>query len=265
MGRTVHVAIVSHGNAMEVAALLGDLERIASPVDLSVLLVLNHAEELPFSADDFSFPMQIHGNGHPQGFAANNNLAFRLCKPGDDDLFCIINPDVRLPAEIFEPLLGCLAPDVALVAPLATDSRGKTGDNARALPRPATIVRKALGRSDGLDPTDGHARPVDWVAGLFMLFSARAFAAVGGFDERYFLYYEDVDICCRLRLSGWRVLWSPTVRVQHDARRSSHRRLPFLLRHIRSMTRFFLSSTYRRSLHLPAGGSVGHEGSAPGA
>jgi len=262
MRKRIHVAVVSHGNATEVAALLGDLERSAPLVDLSVLLVLNREEALPFCETDFTFLLQVHRNERPQGFAANNNLAFRLCRPADDDLFCIINPDVRLAEEVFGPLLGCLErePRAALIAPLARNSQGETEDNARALPRPATIVCKALGQPDKLNPTDGHVRPVDWVAGLFMLFSARAFAAVGGFDERYFLYYEDVDICCRLRLAGWRVLWSPAVSVQHDARRTSHRRLSYLLHHIRSMMRFFLSTTYRRSLRLRAGGTDGHNG-----
>lgn len=147
MRKRIHVAVVSHGNAIEVAALLADLERSAPLVDLSVLLVLNREEALPFCETDFTFLLHVHRNEQPQGFAANNNLAFRLCRPADDDLFCVINPDVRLAEEVFGPLLGCLErePRAALVAPLARNSRGENEDNARTLPRPATIVRKALG------------------------------------------------------------------------------------------------------------------------
>jgi len=253
VGRRIHVAIVSHGNASEVAELLGDLERSAAHVALSVLLVVNLEEALPFEAHRFAFPLRIHRNQRPQGFAANNNLAFRLTAPAEEDFFCIINPDVRVHHEVFGPLLACLdrEPAAALVAPLARNRYGVIEDNARALPRPATILRKALGKPDRPVVPHDTAQPVDWVAGLFMLFTARAYASMGGFDERYFLYYEDVELCGRLRLAGWQVLWSPAATVQHDARRSSHRQISYLTHHLRAMVRFFLSDTYRRSLRLP--------------
>ena len=253
MGRRIHVAIVSHGNANEVALLLGDLERHAANAEISVLLVVNQEEPLSFETHRFVFPLRIHRNQYPRGFGANNNLAFRLAAPSADEFFCIINPDVRIHHEVFEPLLACLEqePAAALVAPLAKNRLGATEDNARALPRPATILRKALGKPDRSVIPDDKAQPVDWVAGLFMLFTARGYAAVGGFDERYFLYYEDVELYSRLRLAGWQVLWSPAASVQHDARRASHRRISYLMHHLRGMARFFLSDTYRRSVHLP--------------
>jgi hypothetical protein len=79
---------------------------------------------------------------------------------------------------------------------------------------------------------------------MFMLFPARVYAAVGGFDERYFLYYEDVDLCCRLRLAGHEVFLAPEAVAVHDGRRDSHRRPGYFLRHLQSMARFFLSPSY---------------------
>ena len=246
MGRRIHVAIVSHGNASEVALLLGDLERHAANAEISVLLVVNQEEPLSFETHRFAFPLRIHRNQHPRGFGANNNLAFRLAAPSADEFFCIINPDVRIHHEVFEPLLACLEqePAAALVAPLAKNRLGATEDNARALPRPATILRKALGKPDRSVIPDDKAQPVDWVAGLFMLFTARGYAAVGGFDERYFLYYEDVDLCARLWSAGMRVMQLRQVSVIHVARRSSHRSLRYLAIHLVSMSRYFLSGSF---------------------
>ena len=79
----------------------------------------------------------------------------------------------------------------------------------------------------------------DWVAGMFMVLRSETFRAAGGFDEGYFLYYEDVDLCWRLQRSGLRAALLPTVRAIHDARRSSHRKLRYLLWHGKSMLRFF--------------------------
>jgi GT2 family glycosyltransferase len=85
---------------------------------------------------------------------------------------------------------------------------------------------------------------------MFMLFKPDLFSAVDGFDERYHLYYEDVDICARLKIAGYRIMACPTVSVIHSARRESHRNLRYMKWHLQSMLRFFLSRTYRRALAL---------------
>lgn len=85
----------------------------------------------------------------------------------------------------------------------------------------------------------------DWVGGMFMLFRNEVFRAAGGFDARYFLYYEDVDLCARLTLQNLAVVLCPQVKVIHEARRSSHRSLKYAMWHLRSMGRFFLSKQYK--------------------
>jgi GT2 family glycosyltransferase len=103
-------------------------------------------------------------------------------------------------------------------------------------------VRKAFTKGAKPDyANDQGAIEVDWVAGMFMLFTAEAYRAVGGFDERYFLYYEDVDICRRLRARGNKIVYEPAVPVIHEARRAS-RRDPRLMRmHAASALRYLLS------------------------
>jgi len=81
---------------------------------------------------------------------------------------------------------------------------------------------------------------------MFMLLRRDAFAAVGGFDARYHLYYEDVDLCARLRLAGYDIRLVPSASVVHLARRQSRRDIRYLLWHLRSMTRYILSGTRRK-------------------
>jgi GT2 family glycosyltransferase len=83
-------------------------------------------------------------------------------------------------------------------------------------------------------------REVEWVSGSAMLVRRAAFDEVGGFDESYFMYVEDVDLCTRLRAAGWSVLFSPEVEVVHETGVSSRARFRSLaFEHSRSIYRFF--------------------------
>ena len=131
----------------------------------------------------------------------------------------------------------------AVVAPLITDPAGSTEDSARRFPTAASLVAKALSRAPALDYEIGSAAfSPDWVAGMFMLFQSQAFQAVGGFDERYFLYYEDVDICARLRRADYDVRRAPGAAAVHDARRASRRDWQHRAWHAGSMLRYLLTS-----------------------
>jgi GT2 family glycosyltransferase len=104
------------------------------------------------------------------------------------------------------------------------------------------LLRKLSSTTTGPDyPIDRGVIGVDWVAGMFMLFRAEAFQSIGGFDERYVLYYEDVDLCRRLHAAGRRVLYEPRSEVIHEARRGSRRDPRLALRHLLSMGRYLLS------------------------
>ena len=110
-----------------------------------------------------------------------------------------------------------------MCAPAVTTPEGTVEDSARRFPSPFDIARKAIGRYDGRVSYALGDRPraVPWVAGMFMLVRSADFAAIGGFDENFFLYYEDVDLCARLWRAGRKVMLCPEVQIVHDARRAS--------------------------------------------
>ncbi len=81
----------------------------------------------------------------------------------------------------------------------------------------------------------------DWLAGMFLLLRREAFAAVGGFDERFHMYCEDADLCLRLQLAGWRVRLVEDVAVVHAAQRASRRSWQHLRWHLTSLLRHWFS------------------------
>jgi GT2 family glycosyltransferase len=240
---TVSISIVSHLQAALVKNLLVDIERHCKSFPLEVLLTLNLPETLFFNAADFSFPIVIHKNLAPQGFAANQNQAFAT---SSGQYFCVMNPDVQLNKNSFPELIACLqSAAVGVAAPLVVNENGEMEDSARRFPTPFKILCKAFGGCKGSDyAVKNEIIYPDWVGGMFMLFRREVFEVLGGFDERYFLYYEDVDLCARLRLHGYEVALCTDSKVIHHAHRSSHTSLKFMTWHLTSMARFFCSPPF---------------------
>lgn len=240
------VSVISHGQIELVAPLLADIAAYSGSQPIECILTLNLQEELPFDTDGFSFPVRLICNSTPQGFGANHNQAFREAR---GKYFCVLNPDVRLSDDAFRALVRILDADssIGLVAPQIVNPYGVVEDSARRFPSVRELLGKTLGGHSAVYRDDGNAIFFpDWVAGMFMMFPRKVFAQVGGFDERYFLYYEDVDICARLQLAGYRVALCRDVSAVHDARRTSHRNPRYALLHLSSILRFFLSPVYRQ-------------------
>lgn len=239
----VSISVISHAQLRLIHLLLEDIKQYCVAERLEVILTLNTIEELPFSVQDFPFAIKIITNTVPKGFAANHNAAFEQAQ---GEFFCVVNPDIRLRGDPFPALRQCLfEQDVGVAAPLILNEQGKVEDSARTFPTPFSLLGKALGLRKQLDYTIGDQLLFpDWLGGMFLLFPSVVYRKIDGFDERFFLYYEDVDLCARLLLSGYLVVLNPAVPVIHEARRASHRNLKYLRWHVTSMMRFIFSLVF---------------------
>lgn len=245
---SVTLSIVSHGHGDLLRALLRDIAALPSLASAEVIVTLNLADE-PFDAAEWA-PMRISviRNPTPRGFGTNHNQAFQNC---DSTWFLVLNPDLRLPEDPLPALLasGERHTDVALWAPRVVSTGGCLEDSVRANLSPLSLLaRSLLRRRSPLSPT-APALPGQqfyWLAGMFLLLRSEPFREVGGFDERYFLYCEDYDLCARLFAAGHGLGFEPAARVVHDARRSSHRSFKYLSWHLRSLARVWTSKPYWR-------------------
>jgi hypothetical protein len=242
-------SVVSHHQANLVRDLLTDLQDRCRSSRLSVIVTINEPEPLPFSEKDFSFPLLLVRNSRPKGFGANHNDAFRLT---GGDFFCVLNPDVRFPRDPFPALCSSLARDsrIGVISPGLVDRTNHPCDNARQFPTPGRILKRLLPFArKTIYPLRSGELSVDWLAAIFLLFPSPVFDMVRGFDEKYFLYYEDVDLCVRLRLMGFHLVLNPAVSIVHQARRASHYHPRYLRWHLKSMVRFFFSPVYQKMRH----------------
>ncbi|MBB5018083.1 hypothetical protein HNQ59_001368 [Chitinivorax tropicus] len=213
-----------------------------------VIVTLNVPETLALPDDARVLLIQ---NESPKGFGANHNAAFRHIE-NDPRLhfFCPINPDVHLSGNPFPTLLATMdSLGAGLGVPLVLSGKGQMEDSLRRFPTPWMLLSKAVGGPDGRY----HAQPgqaaffPEWAAGMFMLFKNDTFARLKGFDEAFFLYYEDVDICVRAWKQKIRIVACPKVSIIHEAQRDSRRKFRYLYWHITSMMRFF----YKHGGRLP--------------
>jgi N-acetylglucosaminyl-diphospho-decaprenol L-rhamnosyltransferase len=233
----ITVSVVSHGHGALVSGLLADMADC--PEVSKVVLTHNIRERQVDPPASLSSRVFVVSNGQPKGFGANHNAAFQYC---DTPFFCVINPDVRLERNPFPALLNVMEDDsVAVCAPTVLNPQGEPEDNARIFPTPLNILSRILKIADGRIrfPAGSRISTADWLAGMFMLFRTSSYVVLEGFDEEYFLYCEDADICARAWLNGGTVCICPATFVVHDARRTSHRSLRFVRWHVSSLIRFF--------------------------
>lgn len=238
--RDITLSVVSHGQNALVNQLLADMGRRCAD-RVALVLTENLPEPTALAVSALTCPVLRIANDRIKGFGANHNAAFKHCRT---PWFCVVNPDIRLPADPFPALVAALeAMHAAVAGPLVRNPEGGAEDSARRFPTATSLLKKSFQEKRQPDyPVDRGALAVDWVAGMFMLFRASAFGAVGGFDESYFLYYEDVDLCHRLRASGSGVVFEPRAEVVHDARRASRRNPRLALHHLRGALRFLSRS-----------------------
>ena len=175
------------------------------------------------------------------GFAAAANLG---AQQGAANLLLFLNPDCLVAPGFLEPLIEELdtSPRRAAVAPCVVNEDGSPQGNARGDPtmmtglfgRSTPLTRlfpsARLARRNVLRPESQAAASVDWVSGSCVLVQRQAFEEIGGFDERYFLYWEDADLCRRLRNAGWSIRFRPDSRVVHLGARSSRTVKPLAIR-----------------------------------
>lgn len=232
------LSIVSHGQAGLVKSLLNDLKTI-SDVSFEIIVTINIPEIIDFDVSGLS--VHLIKNESPKGFGQNHNAAFSFAS---GLYFAVVNPDIRVEnfrfATIFDTIsnnkAGACSPEVRSLA-------GNKEDNVRRFPNIQRLMKRVVLRRRASDyKWSGNPISVDWVAGMFIVFPSVRFSEIGGFDNKYYMYMEDVDICRRLHKAGYAVYMDPRVYVIHDAQRASHRKLRHLVWHVQSLTRYFYSN-----------------------
>jgi N-acetylglucosaminyl-diphospho-decaprenol L-rhamnosyltransferase len=244
----VTISIVSHDDSKKVECLLESLRAYEQASSKQIIITDDLGNELPELDLSPWSSLHILRNEHSYGFSHNHNRAFQLAK---GSYFCILNPDVVFKEAVFTQLFRRLkALQADIIAPLIVDSRGVIQDSFRDLPTPCEVLLRRLPgyKFDySIAKSTELIRP-DWISGIFLLMRSDTYRKLGGLNEKYRLYFEDVEFCTRAQLAGLKLAVDTNVRVQHDAHHASRKKLIYLLWHIQSAVRFFTSPVYGKAI-----------------
>lgn len=240
---------------------------LASESPVEVIVVDNASGD-----DSLDRACAVHGGDDRMKTIRNaENVGFaRACNQGlaaaRGEYLLVLNPDAWVEPESIKGLMSALdtVPDAGMAGPLLLNPDGtEQVGGRRVLPTPGRTWRRAFGLSrlarNGNDfvlagqPLPPGPVEIEAISGACMLVRRSALAEVGALDEGYFFHCEDLDWCHRFRQAGWRVVFTPTVRVVHDKGISSRGRPVWVQWHLhRGMLRYyrkFLKQEYPRPLH----------------
>lgn len=216
---SVAAVVVTYNSEDHIAALLDSLPQAFGQVPGFTVVVDNGSSdgtlEVLDARDDC---LVVRSQNH--GYGAGINEGVKHCR--DAGAILVLNPDATLAPGAVPAMLDALAsPRVGIVAPRVSEADGRLSTSLRRAP--------SLGRACGLsmthlaafeenitDPREYEAeREVDWAMGAVLLVRRACFDELHGFDESYFLYSEETDLCLRARDLGWLTLYTPRAHAMH--------------------------------------------------
>jgi GT2 family glycosyltransferase len=223
-GLDVTAIVVTHDSADVLDACLGSLRAAEEGIGLTIVVSDSGSREPPEETCTHYGAALIAGPNEGFGAAVNRSLGHEAVARASWLLVC--NPDTEIAGGSLAAFITRAAelPRCAVAGPRLVDEEGALICSIGREPTPADYWRSA--RTTWADwqwdeSVYAGESPADWLAGCFLLLRADAFRAVGGFDERFFLYSEEVDLCTRLRRLGWQVAYLPSLTVLHRLTRRS--------------------------------------------
>jgi N-acetylglucosaminyl-diphospho-decaprenol L-rhamnosyltransferase len=245
------VVVVNHNSGDFLSRCLASVSAAAGDLALDVVIVDNASRDGSAQRAATEHPeARALENRANRGFAAAANQGIQATTA---PFVLLLNPDAEITGGTLSALLKVAGerPRAGAIGLLVRNPDGSIQPSARKVPGlleglghaflGPVLPSNRFTRSYTMADWDrASERDVEWISGSAMLLRREAFDEVGGFDEGYFMYVEDVDLCTRFRAAGWTVLFSPEVEVAHEIGVSS-RQMPrrMAMEHSRSIYRYF--------------------------
>jgi GT2 family glycosyltransferase len=227
--------------------------------EIEIIVVDNASTDGTAEMVNLEFPqVKLLVNSQNLGYTKANNIGINHSR---GKYILLLNPDTIVHQGALQALIDCAEshPEAGIIGAKLLNPDGSVQRSARSFPDIGAglfrntflgrlfpnnpFVRRYLLADFGYD----EVREVDWVSGAAMLVRRDLIERIGGLDERFWAYCEDVDLCWRAWQAGYKVLFCPNAVITHKVGRSSDQRLvPSLIQHHKSMWLFYLKNYRHR-------------------
>jgi GT2 family glycosyltransferase len=180
-------------------------------------------------------------NSKNGGFAYAMNCGL---KNANGDVLVIMNPDVRINSSLELMIDYLCTNNIGIIAPKIINRTGICQDSYRNFITPLNFITRNLKRILRFNSCDilkqiTSPLTVDWVIGAFMMMTKEIYKEINGFDENYFLYCEDMDICRRVSENGYDVVYFPDAEVVYEGTRSARKSSKYAFIFMRSLIHYW--------------------------
>ncbi|MDZ7334274.1 MAG: glycosyltransferase family 2 protein [candidate division KSB1 bacterium] len=269
------IVIVTFNNQYEIVSCIESLGHALAGFRAEIFLIDNYSADETFHISK-KLLSQFDERHHWSLICNETNIGFTKAvnqglRQAQGDFVLLLNPDTELPADVFRPLVEILHadPQVGMVAPQLRNPDGSIQPSCRRFPRRRDVIYHALGlhwlfkrsrefNSWKMGDFDHQSqREVDQPQGAFLLARRQAVDQVGLLDERFPMFFSDVDWCRRFIAHGWKILFVPSVQIVHHKGTSIYRnRLKMIWSSHRSFYHYFQKyqrGFFQRMLNLLIG------------
>ncbi|MFO0707244.1 MAG: glycosyltransferase family 2 protein [Nitrospira sp.] len=225
------IALISYNTRELLLACLRSIEETSADVAYEVIVVDNASSDGSAAAVSDAYPqVRVIANRGNVGYAAACNQTAGSAR---GRYLLLLNSDTVMKPGTLRSMVDCMdaQPDVGALSCLQRDEQGRAVQScfpfpsirdhivhAEVLPR---VIRGLAGAAPVMDAT--QSQDVDWANGACLMLRKEVFERVGGMDERFFMYFEDVDLCRRIHQFGYRVRHVADVEIVHLLGKSSER------------------------------------------
>lgn len=246
------VSLISLNQVHHLRRLLPTIIENTRDIDCQILLVANRCEDETIEFVRGNFPeIDILINEKVTGYGGNHNLNLERC---NSEYFAIMNSDMLVRPGTFSRMIGFLEANagVGLIAPKVLNEDGTIQYLNKRYPAvfdlflrkfcPARLQRFFKKRMDSYEMKDidyNSISEVPLLSGSFMLGRTEQLRRLKGFDEHFFLYFEDYDLCRRFQKEGMKMVFFPEAEVVHFWERSAHKSWKFAAMFINSAIKYF--------------------------
>lgn len=219
------IITVHHKTEDKILALWDSLQKNPPAFDWEFIVVDNNSGENHYKRIQKALSLSSQAHfiplAHNIGFGAGNMQGVQFSK---GEILAFINPDIEVTENLFDSLLSVLESDKknGIVTPLLETQEGIPLANTWDFPSFFSLLKKRLTKKTHTHPSQKKPFSVDWIQGSFLVMRRSLFLdTLHGFDDRFFLFLEDTDLCRRTWNAGYRVLQVPMVRAIHEQKRLS--------------------------------------------